>query len=624
MVLVTRHDFSGVSMRFALAIAAILAVALPPAGPARSETPPDEPMVTQDRDPVAAEVVRRLTERAGTAEDEIEAAWLSELTGVYAAPGAKPLWTSHTGITARGEEIVRACQSADAYGLDPAEFDLPLSSDTPAEAELKLSLAAVKYIWHARGGRIDPSQLSLWLDQTPRTVYASTAVRELAAAEDPGAAMRAAHPHHPHFEALRQGLLRARGLLPEEKPQPITPGSKIVKGDRHIDVALVRKHLGISADPGNETLADEELITAVRNFMRQAGYGKKKWYIDDDVRTAINAAAHNRKPADNKALAEKILINMERWRWLPREFGALHVWNNIPEFESRVVKGGEVVHRERIIVGQPHTQTPVFSDAMSQIIFQPTWALPPSIKLHQFGSRAGPGIADVLARRNMRIVDDDGTVIRATRIRWGKVDIRHVPIVQGPGPGNPLGRLKFVFPNAHAVYMHDTPDKYLFNSSERTFSHGCMRLRNPEKYAEVILGLTRGWTAADVAKNLTYKDTIKVSLPEHIPVHVTYFTVVPDGSAGLRSLKDVYGHDKRIADAFAGVPYAKIAARDPALAQLRQNEELARKARSLPSKRQKASIQSAARRAKPGNTRSAQAKPKPTSGFFIFKPQGGG
>lgn len=602
----------GVGMRSFWGIVALSAFVAMTPGPAVSEITQPANETATARTQIADAILAEIRLLQGATKDETEAAWLSELAGIYATHDAQPFWTDERGINQRGEAVAKVCRGADDYGLDADAFELPGPSDSQAVAELKLSMAAVKYVWHARGGRVDPSQLSLWLDQTPRVVYASAIVRAIAGADDIETALLSEHPPHKDFEILRRALLQAQGKIEMPKPQPILPGAKIIKGDRHIDVALVRRRLGIpAAESKDETLADGEVIEAVRQFMRQAGYGKKRFAIDDEVRTALNAAAET-KPGDNRALVEKLIINMERWRWVPRDFGAIHVWNNIPEFESRIVKDGEVVHRERIIVGKPSTQTPVFSDAMNKIVFQPTWALPPSIKLAQLGRHAGPGIASVLERRNMKIVDDSGRVIRATRINWSRINVDQVPIVQGPGPGNPLGRLKFVFPNSHAVYMHDTPDKYLFNSAERTFSHGCMRVRNPERYAEVILGLTHGWTGEDVAEQLSIKDTHDVMLPEHVQVHVTYFTAVVDGDNRVRLLKDIYGHDKRISDAFAGVPYAKIAARDPALAQIRENRELARRSGA---RKQKPGASGLAQNRTPA--RAAQAKPKKSFSFFF-------
>ncbi len=258
---------------------------------------------------------------------------------------------------------------------------------------------------------------------------------------------------------------------------------------------------------------------------------------------------------------------------MPDDMGELHVWNNLPEFLTRVVKNDAVIHEERIIVGKENTQTPVFSDEINHVIFQPEWGVPESIKIRTILPHLRGGDYGVLARRGMAIKDGN-RVISPSRYRWAKTDIRHVPIIQGPGPGNPLGQLKFMFPNGHDVYMHDTPDKHLFNSSERTFSHGCVRVRNPARFAEVILGEIEGWTADDVARQLKVKTTTKIDLSEHIPVHITYFTLWADGSGTLRQFKDMYGHDKRYSEALAGKSVKLIAARDPALALKKQNDEM--------------------------------------------------
>ena len=187
-----------------------------------------------------------------------------------------------------------------------------------------------------------------------------------------------------------------------------------------------------------------------------------------------------------------------------------------------------------------------------------------------------------------------------------------MPIVQGPGPGNPLGRLKFVFPNAHDVYMHDTPDKDLFSASVRTFSHGCIRVHNPERLAEVILGETRGWTPADVKRQLAIKDTLQVDLLQQVQVHNTYFTIVADEAGGLRSLNDVYGHDKRIGDALAGKPIDQIAANDPALAQLRENQELAKRGAGGEAKRSRYSRYADSRYSAPPGRASETDNPNPS------------
>ena len=610
-------------MRFAFAAALTGLALLCVPSPVRAEADPANTTAVQPRHPLIPTILGALAARGETVDDPAEAAWVSELLGFYAAAGTEPLWVGAQGLSPRGAGINAEIRQSDQYGLDPTKFDLPqimagvADAATLGAAEAKISLAAAKYVWHARGGRVDPATLSLWLDQSPRVVYASRILQTLSDSSDPALTLRAEHPRHPQFELLRQALLKARGGGPPEEPAPvIAPGPKIVSGDHHPDVVLVRRRLGLRAGNGDDTLFDDELADGVNQFMREEAGVRRKWVIDDAVRAAMSQSPKSR-PGSEAAWIAKILVNMERWRWVPEDFGPLHVWNNLPEFETRVVKGGEVIHRERIIIGQPHTQTPVFSNTMRRVIFQPTWGLPPSIKVHQFGNRGD--IGGTLERRNMKIVDDDGTVIRSSRINWGKVDIRNVPIVQGPGPGNPLGRLKFVFPNAHDVYMHDTPDKDLFSASVRTFSHGCIRVHNPERLAEVILGETRGWTPADVKRQLAIKDTLQVDLLQQVQVHNTYFTIVADEAGGLRSLNDVYGHDKRIGDALAGKPIDQIAANDPALAQLRENQELAKRGAGGEAKRSRYSRYADSRYSEPTRPRVRNGQPKSKPLFNLFK-----
>ena len=575
-------------MRLAMSAAVALVSSLCVALPAYSERSLDGDVATgapavQERTPQLEAVLSELRARAINPQSAEEAAWISELTGYYASAPDTLLWIDGSGFNAKAEGVIGELKRAGDYGLDASQFvpPPPPSVVTPsgpqarAQAEVALSLAASKYAWHAHGGRADPSKLSLWIDQKPRPVYASSLMIRFAKASDAAEILRAEHPQHPQFELLRKAYVRARDGISDPLPDPIPLGPVVAEGERHHHIALLRERLGMTSSGDGAERLDEELGDEIRRIMKRAGF-KKRRSLDDDVRRLVNAMAAGRDHAP-KTDIPRYLANLERWRSVPRDFGPTHIWNNLPEFETKLVTNGEIIHRERIIIGQPHTQTPVFSDFMSHVIFQPTWGVPPSIKIRQVLPRLRGGDLSVLERRNMKIMDDR-RVIRPAYFNWSKVDIRNVPIVQGPGPGNPLGRLKFMFPNAHDVYMHDTPDKYLFETSDRTYSHGCIRLRNPEKFAEVVLGLKRGWTQSDVQTQLKDRETHQVNLLDPIPVHNTYFTIIVDEATGkVRSLKDVYGHDQRITEALSGVPVARIAARDPALAQLRQNQELAKR-----------------------------------------------
>ena len=260
---------------------------------------------------------------------------------------------------------------------------------------------------------------------------------------------------------------------------------------RHPDIAVVRRRLDVPANGSDPNLYDSELAIAVRTFLRQAGLngspliGAKARAAFNDTDNQAGPAARPAKSNSNEAVAKRLLANMERWRWLPEDLGRLHIWNNLPEFETRVLKDGQVVHQERIIIGKAETQTPVFSDAMRVVVFQPDWGVPNSIKIKDLLPRLKDGDDDVLSDKGMRIAMN-GKTVDPGKFDWDKVDIRTIPIVQDPGPSNPLGQIKFLFPNKHDVYMHDTPNKHLFNQGVRTFSHGCIRVRNPRRLAEVI------------------------------------------------------------------------------------------------------------------------------------------
>jgi len=263
----------------------------------------------------------------------------------------------------------------------------------------------------------------------------------------------------------------------------------------------------------------------------------------------------------SEASLRKLLVNMEEWRWMPDDLGAFYVWVNVPEFMLRVVKNGEVIHAQRVIVGKPDKQTPIFSANLEQVIFHPTWGVPDSIKVADILPSLLRGSSRILERYNLR-VQRGGRDIDPAGVDWTSVDMRTVHIYQPPGGGNVLGNIKFRFPNTHDVYMHDTPDKYLFKAAARAFSHGCMRLSEPDRLAELVLLEDQGWTAARVAAAVHGGlQNNAIGLQRPIPVHVTYFTAaIAEGK--LATFPDVYGHEARIALGMEGKAY--LIAKPPA------------------------------------------------------------
>lgn len=234
---------------------------------------------------------------------------------------------------------------------------------------------------------------------------------------------------------------------------------------------------------------------------------------------------------------------------MPEDLGSTYVWVNVPEFMVRVVEDGKVVHAERVITGEVEKQTPIFSENLKQVIFHPRWIVPDSIKINEIG----PGLAR--GRRRDMVVMRNGKVIRPGSVNWYKADIRNYDIYQPSGPGNALGKVKFTFPNKHTVYLHDTQSKGLFDADQRTFSHGCVRVKNPQRLAEVLLGSDQGWNPEQIAKLINVKGEpleSSIDIEKRIPVHITYFTAQVDDDGEVTTEKDVYGHEKRITQALEG------------------------------------------------------------------------
>lgn len=249
-----------------------------------------------------------------------------------------------------------------------------------------------------------------------------------------------------------------------------------------------------------------------------------------DTRPITNFASLPEAKA--KRVEAEIIANMERWRWEPREMGATRLEVNIPQFETTFTRDNQLVQRARVIVGKTKTPTPVFSDVMKYIIINPTWNVPESIVENELAPKTGGKLSKL-------------------RARGYKVTYRHGQafVQQPPGEKNALGRVKFVFPNDLLVYMHDTPQKKLFASAKRAFSHGCVRVEQPFKLAEEVLGRP-GYDEKRLKAMIGDKER-RIDLAKPIPVHVEYFTAVVDDAGGLRLYNDLYGYSAKVREALA-------------------------------------------------------------------------
>jgi len=260
------------------------------------------------------------------------------------------------------------------------------------------------------------------------------------------------------------------------------------------------------------------------------------------------------------ALAAHLRANMEMWRWMPDDMGTqtgdekkgMYVFNNIPEFLQYVYKDGEIVRTEKIVVGQLDKQSAVFSRPLKYVVLRPLWRVPESIEVNEIW----PGLIKggrIMHRYALDVQTKDGKSVDWHKIDWATADIRNYDVVQPPGPLSVLGHVKFSFPSQHTIYMHDTPDKYMFNASVRTLSHGCLRVRNPMALAEMILKEDKGWDAGKIAAlDKTGPLNNEVPIEKRIPIHVAYYTAWVDDAGKLKNFPDIYGHEKRVTLALDG------------------------------------------------------------------------
>ena len=482
------------------------------------------------------------------------------LVDYYSAPDNRLLWVDGNGLTDRAQAVMEEIAKADDYGLRSSDYPLPkvgnenLDANWLADLEIKLSLAVMDYARDARGGRIEPTRLSLNLDPTLALPNPLEVIQSIAMRSDPAAYLRSFEPDHPQFEALRKALIAARGGNADKNFVRIPPGPLLELGVQHEQVALLRKRLQIPAEKNvNETLFDASVDDAVKRF-KAAHNVLPDGIVGPDTRRLLNQA---QQQATNPERVRLILLNMERWRWLPNDLGSSYVMINVPEFVLRVVNGGKPVQTTRVVVGKPDNQTPIFSSEIQEVVFNPYWNVPDSLKTDEILPHIwdealfdGDGVwnTSVLQRNHLR-VSVGGKEIDPSGLDWSRVDIRSLNIYQPPGPDNVLGGVKFVFSNKHDVYMHDTPHKIMFAEPVRAESLGTVRVQSPDKLALMLLKQDQGWTDRNVALAIQNGYDQHIALKQTIPAYITYFTLWANDDGSISTFGDIYGHDARMAGA---------------------------------------------------------------------------
>ncbi len=258
------------------------------------------------------------------------------------------------------------------------------------------------------------------------------------------------------------------------------------------------------------------------------------------------------KPGPLSPAAKRVRANMEMWRWMWPNMGDFYVLNNIPEYMQYVYKDGQVIRSEKIVAGLVDKQSSIFSRPLKYVVLRPAWRVPESIKVNELWPNLIRG-GSMMRQYALQIQTKGGEPVDYRRIDWATTDIRSYEVVQPPGPKSVLGHVKFSFPSQHTIYMHDTPDKWMFRPAERALSHGCLRVWKPMQLAELILKEDKGWDAAKIAElDRSGPLNNEISITKEIPIHLVYFTAWVGDDGKLKTFRDVYGHEKRVTQALDG------------------------------------------------------------------------
>lgn len=502
-----------------------------------------------------------LAEDPRVAGREVADRWF--LARFYERREFTPAWAEWAKI----DQLLEAVDGSRRHGLEPEDYHRAtlgaLAAELRAaprpglatEVEILATDALARLAFHLRFGKVNPERIeSTWnFSRDMGSVSPVTAIQALLKADDLAAAVAAYAPDNDRYLALMAHLEAYRDIAAQGGWPMIEAGETLRPGMQSPRVVALRERLAVTGDledagedvaglEGEGTapdLFDPLLEAAVKRFQERHG-------LEADGAVGRQTLAELNVPAE--ARIDQIRINMERIRWVFRDLERRFLLVNIARFRVLLVEDGQVVWGTRAVVGRPYRQTPVFKARMTYLELNPTWTVPPTILRQDLlpDIRRDP---EVLQRRNMTVLDQQGRAVDPATIDWPAVTARtfRYMIRQGPGPENALGAVKFMFPNPYHVYIHDTPARGLFAKPARTFSSGCIRIERPFELVNILLAGTQ-WDGAAIERVLASGRTQVVNLPQPVPVLIIYGTAVPEDGR-IHFAADVYNRDARLLEA---------------------------------------------------------------------------
>jgi L,D-transpeptidase YcbB len=474
------------------------------------------------------------------------------LRALYEGRSGSPFWHGRVDVAAK------VLGDAAAEGLDASAYDLTAiatrwsdrTDEGKATLDLLVSDALLRYARDVRYGRMRPRLADdIAFGPTPDPV---PLVRWLADQPDLEAALRDLPPRHPAYRALRQALIEQRAIVAAGTSWPLVPdGPSIRPGTTDRAVPVLRARLAATGEYNGDAQFrseryDPALVDAVKKFQETHGLAPDG-IVGKRVRAAMNVGPATR--------VEQIVVNMERWRWLPEDLGSRRVVVNVAGQRVRLVDGDATRFDAPVIVGETDKKTPMFSSTITHVIFNPSWTVPDKIARRELLPKVQRD-KGYFARQGIRLIGGWQPAASAEDPEhpdWaGARGAAGFRLRQAPGPQNPLGRVKFMIPNVFGVYLHDTSNRNLFRREGRTLSHGCVRVGDALGFADEILGSQHSWSPERRERILSGWKTTTITLDAPVPVHLMYETASVDPDGRVHFLDDVYGRDHRLAEALAG------------------------------------------------------------------------
>ena len=494
----------------------------------------------------------------------------------YAARDFEPAWSTHTGPTSQANALLAEIDRAGNEGLTPEDYHYgrlqsmatQLASAGPdatpallglrADFDLLMTDAAFLLGAHILGGRVNPETIHASWSAFSHEVDLVRLVNDGLQGGRIAPLIQGLHPPYTGYTGLRQALVAYRRMAAAGGWPQLEAGPSLKMGDEGPLVEELRERLAASGDLTEPSLAlpsyfDAPLEAAVKAFQHRHGL-EADGVVGKKTRIALNV------PVDQRI--QQLLINMERWRWIPNDLGPRYLMVNIADFNLSMVDESKVRGAMRVVVGRAYRKTPVFSGTMTYLEFNPFWNVPRKLAVEDILPRIKEDPA-YIQEQGFRVYSgwsEDAVELSPNEVDWAsfRKDYFPVRLQQAPGPKNALGRIKFMFPNRHAVYLHDTPAKGLFNSVSRSFSSGCIRVEDPVTLAEFVLEGMDGWDRETIANHLGDGQRQVVRLKRPIPVHLLYWTAWADESGTVFFREDIYERDAPLMRALKEKPSPQV------------------------------------------------------------------